>query len=172
MKPGGGKQKGSNFEREICKKLSLWVSEGKRDDLYWRSAMSGGRATVRSKVGKTTINQLGDITAVDPLGFPLTDKFVLECKSYKSLSWESFVYGKGFIWETWEIVKKISYANSRRPFLILKQNKKDVVVAFDYNTIGRLKDYLATYPFLETPYIGFYFLDVILKEDFETFKQV
>ena len=166
------KQKGSQFEREICKKLSLWVSEGKRDDLYWRSAMSGGRATVRSKVGKQTINQLGDITAIDPLGFPLTDKFVIECKNYKSLGWESFVYGRGFIWEIWTILEIISDNNNRKPFLILKQNRKDVVVAFNKYTVGNIKDYLNIYPFLETAFMGFYYLDIVLKEDFEVFKQV
>lgn len=28
------KAKGASFERDVCKKLSLWVSDGKREDLY------------------------------------------------------------------------------------------------------------------------------------------
>jgi len=173
MKPGGGKQKGSTFEREMCKKLSLWVSEGKHDDLFWRSAMSGGRATVRAKKGQTTASGHGDITAVTPGGNVLTDKYVIECKSYADLEWSSFVYGKGFVWKTWEILCKISYENSKIPFLILKQNKKHIVVAFDNDTVGKLKDYFKLYPFLETPFMGFYYLDNIFKlADVKLFLQV
>lgn len=72
--------KGSPFEREICRKLSTWWSEGTRDDIFWRSAASGGRATVRSKLGKSTFGQYGDITAVDPIGQPLTRAICIECK--------------------------------------------------------------------------------------------
>ena len=36
--------KGSEFEREMCKCLSLWWTDSKRDDVFWRSAQSGGRA--------------------------------------------------------------------------------------------------------------------------------
>ena len=50
-KPGYGKQKGGEYERTVCKKLSLWVSNGTRDDIFWRSAMSGGRATLQRKKG-------------------------------------------------------------------------------------------------------------------------
>jgi hypothetical protein len=163
MKSGGGKAKGSSFEREICKKLSLWVSEGRRDDLFWRSAMSGGRATVRSKVGKATINQLGDITAIDPLGFPLTDKFVIECKNYANLEWSSFIYGKGFVWKTWEILFKLSLDNNKRPFLILKQNMQKPLVLFGHTTKGKLIDLFGLFPNLETRFMTFYYLDNILQ---------
>jgi hypothetical protein len=51
MRKGGGKQKGSQFERDVCRELSLWVSHGKQEDVYWRSAMSGGRSTVAALKG-------------------------------------------------------------------------------------------------------------------------
>lgn len=72
--------KGSNYEREICKRLSLWWTGGRRDDVFWRSAQSGGRATVRSRKGQQTVNSHGDAAAVDPDGAPLTDLFVIEIK--------------------------------------------------------------------------------------------
>jgi hypothetical protein len=53
--------KGGDFERLICKKLSLWWSKGKTDDLCWRSSQSGGRATVRHRKGKKTAGHCGDI---------------------------------------------------------------------------------------------------------------
>lgn len=72
--------KGSAFEREICKKLSLWWSKGKRDDIFWRTAGSGARATVRHKRGNKTYGQYGDIQATDPIGQKLVDVFSIELK--------------------------------------------------------------------------------------------
>lgn len=79
--------KGSAFEREICKELSLWWTDGERDDIFWRSAGSGGRATNRTKKGKSTSGQYGDITATDPLGVPLIKNVTIELKrGYKNWS--------------------------------------------------------------------------------------
>jgi hypothetical protein len=79
-----GNKKGSGFERQICKQLSLWWTRGERDDVFWRSSQSGGRATVRSRKGKTTAGSYGDIVALDPIGKPLTDLFTIELKRGKS----------------------------------------------------------------------------------------
>jgi hypothetical protein len=80
MKTGSGKRKGGAFERLIANMLSLWWSDGKRDDIFYRTASSGGRATQRSKRGKSTHGQYGDIQAADPIGQPLMDLCVVECK--------------------------------------------------------------------------------------------
>lgn len=80
MKAGSGKRKGGAFERLVCKQLSLWWSGGKRDDIFFRTASSGGRATQRAKKGKKTFGQYGDIQAADPLGQPLMDLCIIECK--------------------------------------------------------------------------------------------
>ncbi len=80
MSKGRGKQKGNSFEREICVLLSKWWTGGKRDDIFWRTSNSGGRATVRNKAGKKTKNQYGDICAVDPIGKPLLDLVTIEVK--------------------------------------------------------------------------------------------
>lgn len=72
--------KGSPFEREICKQLSLWWTNGRTDDVFWRTQGSGGRATNRSKRGRSTFGQYGDICAVNPIGLPLTNLFLLELK--------------------------------------------------------------------------------------------
>jgi hypothetical protein len=72
--------KGSRFERALCKRLSLWWTSGERDDVFWRSSQSGGRATTRRKAGKSTFGSYGDIAAVDPIGRPLLDKITLELK--------------------------------------------------------------------------------------------
>lgn len=72
--------KGSGFERSICKQLSKWCSNGKSDSIFWRSTTSGARATVRAKKGLETPNSYGDVTAIDPIGAPLIDLVSIELK--------------------------------------------------------------------------------------------
>jgi len=76
----GGAKKGSPFERAIAKQLSLWWTGGERDDVIWRTQASGGRATIRSKAGRTLHGQYGDLTFTDPVAKPLFDVFMIECK--------------------------------------------------------------------------------------------
>lgn len=72
--------KGSKFEREICKLLSLWWTDNKRDDIFWRTSGSGARAKTRSKTNRDTFGQYGDIQATDPIGQPLIDLCSIELK--------------------------------------------------------------------------------------------
>jgi hypothetical protein len=81
--------KGQDFEREFCKSLSRWWTRGtcnERDDVFWRTQNSGGRATTRHKQGKTTRGQYGDIMATDPIGQPLLDLLTFELKRGYSTS--------------------------------------------------------------------------------------
>lgn len=73
--------KGSDFERWLSIALSGWWSNGERSDIFWRSTTSGARATTRRKGGKRTAGSAGDITAIDPIGNPLTDLVVIEAKN-------------------------------------------------------------------------------------------
>lgn len=77
-------RKGSQFERAICKELSKWWTGGNRDDVFWRSSQSGGRATVRGRKGQTTAGSYGDIAALDHVGQPLIQCFTIELKRGKS----------------------------------------------------------------------------------------
>ena len=72
--------KGGEYEREICKLLSKWWTFGDRDDVFWRTSNSGGRATVRKQQGKDTFGQTGDVQATDPIGQPLIDLCNIELK--------------------------------------------------------------------------------------------
>lgn len=75
-----GNKKGGAFERHLSKELSLWWTKGKRDDVFWRTSQSGGRATIRKKKGKKTFGQEGDLQATDPIGQPLIDLMTVEAK--------------------------------------------------------------------------------------------
>ena len=79
-KKKGRSKKGSTFERWLCRYLSEWWSNNQRDDLFWRSAGSGAMAKTRSKIGRKTFGQYGDIQATDPDGQALLDVFTIEAK--------------------------------------------------------------------------------------------
>lgn len=135
MKSGGSKQKGAAFERRICRALSLWISEGKEEDLFWRSAMSGGRATLMTKKGKGASAQAGDISAIHPAAHVLTEHFVIECKHYANLHLQNLVYGgKGGIVEFWKQVCRDAKRNDKSPMLIAKQNRCPEIICLTFNS--------------------------------------
>ena len=124
--------KGSAFERRICNSLSLWVSDFSRKDIFWRSAMSGGRTTVHKKKGVILRAQAGDINAVHEMGFFLTNLFMMECKHYKDLGWLAALYGKNkVVVEFWLKLQSESNEFEKSPMLIAKQNNKADLVCFD-----------------------------------------
>lgn len=127
MKPGGGKQKGAEFERNICKKLSLWVSHGKREDLFWRSAMSGGRATVGRKKGKDHAKHAGDISATHPDGHALIDRFYVETKFYADLNFSAWMLkNEGPMAGFWATALEQAAAHKLEAMMIVKQNRSEV----------------------------------------------
>lgn len=153
-----GKQKGAAFEREICVKLSLWISKGQQEDCYWRSAASGGRSTVAAGRGKRLAAQAGDISCIHPIGAPLTDMFYLECKAYRDLKFVGLLKGKGHLVEFWceTIVQARNYG--KLPLLIAKQNQQPVIACT--SSAGRLK--LTASPVLIVPNLDMY---ILLFED-------
>lgn len=129
MRKGGGKAKGAGFERHICTQLSLWVTNGKRKDVFWRSAMSGGRATVAKRKGVDLSRQAGDITAIAPEGHPVTDMLYIECKFYRDLQFARFVlHNKGTLAKFWRETRTQAKRYGKLPVLIAKENRGDVLV--------------------------------------------
>lgn len=131
MKPGSGKAKGSAFEREVCKGLSLWVTGGQKSDVFWRSAMSGGRATALNKSG-VLVRQAGDICAVAEEGYDLVDSYYFELKRYKDLNLPQFlIRGTGILSTFWRATIIDAESYGRRPVLIAKQDRMPAIVLFD-----------------------------------------
>ena len=122
-----GKHKGGAFERKTCKELSMWISRGKREDLFWRSAMSGGRSTVALKKGKKFKTSSGDVSAIGSLGFHLTDKFLIECKHYKNLEFAGLIHNRGKLVAFWQKAQMEALNHSQLPILIAKQNNYPTV---------------------------------------------
>lgn len=143
MRKGGSKEKGSSFERKICKRLSLWLSYGTRDDLFWRSAMSGGRATLAFKRGGSNITQAGDITAIDELGMRLSNLFTVECKSYKDLYLGDLIFERradGLV-SHWRRACEDAERADKQPVLIAKQNFYPEILCTTYSAINKFGAY-------------------------------
>lgn len=124
MKPGGGHGKGAEYERTVCKRLSLWLSENERDDLLWRSAMSGGRATVMAKIGKVANAQAGDISSIDRVSSDFIEKFFVECKSYNDLEITQLITKQaGLLKGFWDKAYEEADSYRKMPMLVAKQNR-------------------------------------------------
>lgn len=160
-----GKGKGSSFEREVCKRLSLWVSHGKREDLFWRSSMSGGRATVGRKRGKDLRHHAGDISAVAPEGHALTDEWYVECKFYRSLEIDNFCLGErnGRLYKFWKTTSREARSYGRRPMLIAKQNFKEAIVVVPRGSININWEKVCR---VRTPWTDIFLLRELLEERF------
>lgn len=166
MRAGGSKNKGSGFEREICHELSLWISHGKRDDLFWRSSNSGGRATVVFKRGGENRTQNGDIMAIHSDGEPLTDRYLISCKFYRDLKVEGTVLGnKGGLREFWAECVEEAKRYNKLPILIAKQNNTKPFICLNDASVGLFKVTMKFIAMLPSPDGGFsiLWLDTFLQ---------
>ena len=153
MRLGGGSQKGSAFERKVCRQLSHWLSGGKREDLFWRSAMSGGRATLGLKKGMVRATQAGDVTAIDGkgLGAQFLKQFVVECKHVKSLDLDKAVAKQtGAFVKYWAKHLGEARAHSRSPFLVARQNRFPTLLFLDMDGA----EHFALLDFTHNPVLG------------------
>lgn len=128
--------KGGNFERELSVMLSLWWSDGKRDDIFYRSAGSGSRFTSRRKGGKDTFLQGGDIVATDAEGEPLMKALLIEAKTGygtkvngEIVRWDILDFmdsrqEKPVLAKMWEQCCRDSTISSRTPVLIFRRNRR------------------------------------------------
>jgi hypothetical protein len=138
MRTGGGKSKGSSFEREVAVGLSRWISNGERDDLLWRSSQSGGRATTARKSNKALKTCAGDLSAIHPLGQPFLDSFYTELKAYRDLQYASILTDTGHLVNFWKSTIKEAASYGRKPMLIAKQNHKPTLVCLSLSGMEAL----------------------------------
>jgi len=132
--------KGSAFERLICKQLSLWWTDGDRDDVFWRTSNSGGRATIRGRQSKETFGQYGDIQATDPIGQPLMNACAIECKKgYKQATLSDIIDRPDNLKRKSEYQKFVEQAitqadAAKAPFwmLITKRDARNILIAIPW----------------------------------------
>lgn len=136
--------KGAAFERDICQRLSMWVSNLTRQDVYWRSSMSGGRATIKSK-GKARAEfsaHSGDVAATHSMGHLLLELFVVDCKHYKTLDIHlpAFGRGRGVMIPQWEKLVAEADRDKKCPLMVAKQNRQPPMVFTDSVGLRLLSD--------------------------------
>lgn len=112
--------KGSGFEREVSVLLSRYLSQGKRDDLVWRTNASGARATQRHKSGKDTKFQFGDLTFTDEEAKPFFEKVCVECKTGYAKKTKS---KEGTIKQTNWCALDILDSKQKKPTLLMMWNQ-------------------------------------------------
>lgn len=132
----GRSAKGSAFERWLCRRLSVWWTHGERDDVFWRTPGSGGRATNRARLGKSTKNHSSDVLASDPIGQPFLDLFSPEAKrGYNRVTPFDIIdkpdRAAKQVWEEWVQQATDSMLNSgAHSWLIVHKRDKRKAMAF------------------------------------------
>jgi hypothetical protein len=148
--------KGSQFERDICRQLSLWWTNGESDSVFWRTSNSGGRATVRSRKGLKTKNHYGDIMAVDPIGEPFLNFFTVELKrGYNRHSIADLLDQDKPLYLQWikKACKEVTEAGSKHWLLIVKRDRRETIVMMPLHaaeTISNNNNFSTIHGFLMT----------------------
>lgn len=132
--------KGGDFELEITKELSLWITDGKSKEVF-RRGRRGGR---------------GDITYREPIGKPLIDAWNIECKTGYSRKYKATLKKKRKItnWciidpidsrgsntvfqDFWEQCAKDADKTKRIPILIFRRPYMMTCIAFRQSLFNRM----------------------------------
>ncbi len=138
-------KKGFGFERLIAKKLSKWWTDNKRDDIFWRTSGSGGRATIRSRQGKQTSGGYGDLMALDEIGKPFENYFLLElkCGYSRDVDILDFIDKKNkkcILLDWWfKSEEEKKEAGRDQVLLILRRNRKHETIFMERNFFNFLE---------------------------------
>ena len=163
--------KGGSFELEIAKVLSLWLTEGERDDLVCKTDTSGGRATVRTKVGKeTNIYLFGDLKHSDDLARPMVDSWSIELKT--GYGKKSKLKNGTLVKRNWDILDLLDGTEKvpvlaklwaqcvndadlshRTPILIFRRNLRAPCILMPRPTMRKLEMIFGRYPGLKFDFI-------------------
>lgn len=130
MRAGGGKEKGSAFERETGAQLSRWITAGQRKDLFSRNVLSGGRFTGQERKGET-LGIPGDLMAAHPLAFDFLRRHVIECKHYADLGFAQFLFDQdraSFLIKTYDHTVNQAIKIDAFAWVIAKQNMKPAIL--------------------------------------------
>lgn len=134
-----GSIKGSEFERLICKELTIWLTNKKKPYAFWRMPASGALATLHENQ-----NLSGDIIGLTEEAKYYTNKISIECKTgYPNTSvWQHFKNIKNFgIKQFWKQCVSDALLAEKMPMLIYRRRGKQIIVGIkreDYNKNKRL----------------------------------
>lgn len=172
--------KGDQFERDCCRYLSKWWTNGKNDDVIWRNR------TRRTTKTPKNILQLGDIVATNTIALPFVETFNVEIKTgysktkkgerVKNIPWDILDLidstkprGAKVFNQFWEQTLRDARLSERLPLLIFKRDfhvpvacmrTMHVIELEDW--MGKIKhkyDYLIFAPKSTTDSIDFFRMD-------------
>jgi hypothetical protein len=118
--------KGGEFERNISKFLTKWLTGSEKPYMFWRQDASGGLATVHSENTHLT----GDITYLRPEAKFFCDIFSIECKTGypKTSFWQHFNKTKFNIEDFWIQALTDAKKSDKYPLLIYrKKGRKEII---------------------------------------------
>lgn len=124
-----GREKGFEYEREVAKKLSRWLTDGATQDCIWRTPGSGARSHVLQ--GSAAAQTAGDLMLLDP-SYPVArdfcETFVVELKRRRILDWGLWLYqDQGEFPAWWSKLCKEADRVQRCPMLIARADRKPAV---------------------------------------------
>lgn len=165
MKAGGGKSKGSSFERDIARYLTKWLTGQDKELYFWRSPSSGAVATINEMNGDIS----GDIIALKTEAKCLVDMFSIELKcGYKDadLSKHLKKTKNNTIKSFWDqCIRDSRMANGKYGMLIFKKDREPTIVGIEKDTImeklmsNKIKNTI-TLSYKDLPSVVFYdFID-------------
>lgn len=121
-------QKGAQFEIWLCRRLTQWVTGQPKPEVFWRSAVSGAKATIDAAAGREAVMG-GDIIAIAPAARFFCDRYSVEAK-------KRAVYGdflgvmsgslKTGLWAWWLQCCRDAARDGKQPFLVFKENRSPV----------------------------------------------
>lgn len=126
MRRGAGKAKGSAFEREVAKELSLWLTAGTDNKQLIRSVLSGGWNTGQSKEGW---RQIGDLAPNGPEGERFRARYAVECKHRRDIDLYGIWTRADAIVEWWSKLQSecATVQPSPIPLLVFRANSRPIM---------------------------------------------
>jgi hypothetical protein len=122
-----GAEKGSKFERDVAKFLTVWLTGKDKPYCFWRTPASGGLATI----DELNASLSGDIKALTPEAEILTSVYSIELKTGypKTSFWQHFKNIKNFpIEQFWEQCVRDAIKANKKPMLIYRKKGNHPIV--------------------------------------------
>ncbi len=136
--------KGGDYERNVAKFLSKWLTGTTKPYMFWRQDASGGIATIHIE----NVHMTGDICSVHPDSAFFTDLFSIECKiGYPKTSfWQHFTKVKFGVQEFWQQALNDAIKSNKHPLLFYRKKGRKQIVGINrfiqeklYKKIGGLR---------------------------------
>lgn len=161
--------KGGDFEREISKHLTCWLTGKDKPYAYWRMPGSGSLSTIHEQ----NKNLSGDIMSLIPEAEFLTNSFSIECKTgYPQTSfWQHFGRVKNFNVEIfWRQCVEDAIKANKNPMLIYRKKGRKPIIGISRWMSGKLS-IEGELPYLEMSFDDVR-LPILVFYDFNDFLEI